>query len=148
MDSKKQDRKGLWALSTPEESTSIKSDLVPTEDADATYTALSAELDALRETLREWSDTIDDAKHFRYWVDELETAVGIPPEIRSIATLRVKREYLEKALGSYLRGSRVASGVLGKKLNDQARDARSAIEKIDREIASLRQEVPKNESKS
>ena len=87
-------------------------------------------------------------QHFRYWVDELEKAVGIPPEIRSIATLRVKREYLKKMLASYSRSSKMSSGVLGKKFNDQVKDARSAIEKIDREIDLLRQGVPKNESES
>jgi len=109
---------------------------------------LEAEVVSLRELLKEWSDTIDDAKHFRYWVDELEKAVGIPPEIRSIATLRVKREYLKKMLASYSRSSKMSSGVLGKKFNDQVKDARSAIEKIDREIDLLRQGVPKNESES
>lgn len=109
---------------------------------------LEVEVASLRELLTDWSDTIDDAKYFRYWVDELEKAVGIPPEIRSIATLRVKREYLKKMLSSYSRSSKMASGVLGKKFNDQVKDARSAIEKIDREIDLLRQGVPKNESKS
>ena len=51
-------------------------------------------------------------------------------------------------LASYSRSSKMSSGVLGKKFNDQVKDARSAIEKIDREIDLLRQGVPKNESES